>query len=63
MKYKNDEFHNFSSLYIVKTIKSRRTMQAGHAARVRETAYTYKIFVGKPHGQMPLWRPRHRMKG
>jgi hypothetical protein len=50
-KLHNEELHNlYSSLNIIRIIKSRRTRWAGHVARIGEkrTAYTSRILVGKP---------------
>jgi len=33
---------------------------AGHAARRGEGRGVYRVLVGKPEGQRPLGRPRHR---
>jgi hypothetical protein len=40
-------------------IKSRRMGWAGHEACMGEKN-AYKILVGKPEGERPLGRPRHR---
>ena len=31
-----------------------------HVARVGERRYLYRVLVGKPEGNRPLGRPRHR---
>jgi hypothetical protein len=41
-------------------IKSRRMRWAGHVARMREKRNVYRIMVGKPGGERPMGRPRHR---
>jgi hypothetical protein len=41
-------------------IKSRRMRWAGHVARMWEKMNEYRILVGKPEGERPLGRPRHR---
>jgi hypothetical protein len=33
---------------------------AGHEARMRENKNAYRILVGKPEGERPLGRSRHR---
>jgi len=44
----------------VRVIKSRRMRWAGHVARMGEERGAYKVLVGKPVGNRPLGRPRHR---
>jgi hypothetical protein len=56
-----DELHSlYSSPNIVKVIKSRRMMWAGHVARMVEGRDVYRILVGRSEGKRPLGRPRHR---
>jgi len=50
----------YSSLNIVRVIKSRRMRWAGHVARRGEGRGVYRVLVGKPEGKRPLGRPRHR---
>jgi hypothetical protein len=62
-KLHNEELHTlYSSPNIIRMIKSRRIRWAGHVARMGETRniYIYMILVGKPEGNRPLGRPRHR---
>jgi hypothetical protein len=60
-KLHNDELHNlYSSLNIVRVIKSRRMRWAGHVARMGEGRGVYRILVGRPEGKRPLGRPRRR---
>jgi hypothetical protein len=60
-KLHNDELHNlYSSLNIVRVIKSRRMRWAGHVARMGEARGVYRILVGKPESKGPLGRPRLR---
>ena len=33
---------------------------AGHVARKEENRSAFKILIGKPTGERPLWRPRRR---
>ena len=48
---------------IVKAIKSRRLRWAGHVARMEEGRGAFKILIGKPTGNRPLGRTRHRYEG
>jgi hypothetical protein len=58
-KLHNDELHSlYSSLNIVRVIKSRRMMWAGHVARTVEGRGVYRVLVGRPEGKRPLGRPR-----
>ena len=41
-------------------IKWRRIGWAGHVARMGEERVVYRVLVGKPEGNRPLWRPRRR---
>jgi hypothetical protein len=50
----------YSSLSIIRMIKSRRMRWAGHVARMGLKKTGYRIFVGKPEGKKPLVRPRRR---
>jgi hypothetical protein len=60
-KLHNDEHHNlYSSLNIVRVIKSRRMRWAGHVARMGKGRSVYTILAGRPEGKRPLGRPRHR---
>ena len=55
-KLHNEEFNNlYSSLNIVRVIKSRRMRWAGHLVRMG-------VLVGKSDGKRPLGNPRHRWK-
>ena len=57
----NEELHSFyRSPNIVKVNKSRRLRWAGHVARMEEGRSAFKILTGKPTGERPLGRPRHR---
>jgi hypothetical protein len=58
-KLHNEELHNlYSSLDIIRQVKSRRMRWAGHVARMGEERKLYKVLVGKPKGKRPLGRPR-----
>jgi hypothetical protein len=60
-KLHNDELHSlYSSLNIVRVIKSRRMRWAGHVARMGEGRGVYRVLVGRPEGKRPLERPRRR---
>jgi hypothetical protein len=50
-KLHNEELHNlYSSLIIIRMIKSRRMRWAGHVARMRQNN-AYRILVGKLEGK------------
>jgi hypothetical protein len=60
-KLHNDELHDmYSSLNIVRVIKSRRMRWAGHVARMGKGRDAYRVLVGRPEGKRPLGRPRRR---
>jgi hypothetical protein len=60
-KLHNDELHSpYSSLNIVRMIKSRRMKWAGHVAHMGEGRGVYRVLVGRPEGKKPLVGPRHR---
>jgi hypothetical protein len=62
-KLHNDDLHSlYSSLNIVRVIKSRRMRWAGHVARMGEGRGVYRVFVGRPESKRPLGRPRRRWK-
>jgi hypothetical protein len=50
----------YSSPTIVRMIKSRRMIWAGHVARMGEGRVSYRVLVGKPEGKRPLGRTRYR---
>jgi hypothetical protein len=51
-KLHNDELHSlYSSLNIVRVIKSRRMRWAGHVARMEEGRGEYRIWLGCPKGR------------
>jgi hypothetical protein len=60
-KLHNEELHNlYSSLDIIRQVKSRRMRWAGHVARMGEERKVYKALAGKPEGKRPPGRPRRR---
>ena len=50
----------YSSLNIVRVIKSRWMRWAGHVARMGEERGIYRVLLGKPEGKTALGRPRRR---
>jgi hypothetical protein len=48
----------YSSLNIIRVMKSRRLRQAGHAARMGENGDAYRVSMGKPEDRRPLGIPR-----
>jgi hypothetical protein len=57
----NEELHNlYSSPSIIRIMKSRRMMWAGHVARMGEKRDVYRLLVGKPEGKRPVGRQRRR---
>jgi hypothetical protein len=60
-KLHNEELHNlYSSLSIIRMMKSRRMRWAENIARIGEKRNAYRILVRKPEGKRPLGRPRRR---
>jgi hypothetical protein len=60
-KLHNNELHNlYSSLNIVRVIKSKRMRWVGHVARMREGRGVYRFLIGRPECKRPLGRPRCR---
>jgi hypothetical protein len=48
-KMHNEELHNlYSSLNVIRMMKSKRMRWAGHIACIGEKGNAYRIFVGKP---------------
>jgi hypothetical protein len=57
----NDELHSlYSSLNIVRVIKSRRMRSAGYVTCMGKGRGVYRVLVGRPKSKIPLGRPRHR---
>jgi hypothetical protein len=62
-KLHNEELNDlYCSPNIVRGIKFRRMLWAGHVARMGERRGAYRVLVGKPEGKRPLGRPRRRCK-
>jgi hypothetical protein len=60
-KLHNDELHSlYSSLNIVRVIKSRWMRWAGHTGRMGKARGVYRVLVGRSEGKRPLGRPRRR---
>jgi hypothetical protein len=60
-KLHNEELNDLYSLpNIVQVVKSRRIRWAGHVACMGEERGVHRALVGKPEGNRPLGRPRHR---
>jgi hypothetical protein len=58
-KLHNEELHNlYSSLDVIRQIKSWRMRWAEHVARMGEERKLYKVLVAKPEGKRSLGRPR-----
>jgi len=57
----NEELYDlWSSPNIVRGIKSRRMRLAGHVKRVGDRRDACRILIGRPDGNRPLGRRRHR---
>jgi hypothetical protein len=58
-KLHNEELCDlYSSLSIIRIIKSRRMRWVGHVARMEEKRNTYMLLVGKPERKRPEGRSR-----
>jgi hypothetical protein len=58
-KLHNEELHNlYSSTNIIRMIKSRRMIWAGHVKLMGRKRNSHRILVGKPEGKRPLGKPR-----
>jgi hypothetical protein len=59
----NEELNDlYSSPNIIRVIKSRRMIWAGHVARMGEKRGAYRILAGRPEGRRPLGRSRCRQE-
>jgi hypothetical protein len=57
----NEELHNlYSSVDIIRQIKSKRMMWAGYMARMGEGRNLYIVLVGNPEGKSPFGKRRRR---
>jgi hypothetical protein len=55
----NEELHNlYSSLIVIRMIKSRRVGWARHVERMGKKRNSYRISVGEEEGNRTLGRPR-----
>jgi hypothetical protein len=60
-KLNNEELRDLYSLpSIIRIIKSKRMIWAGHVARMGEKRNAYRLLVTKPEGKRPLGRPKRR---
>jgi hypothetical protein len=60
-KLHNNELHSlYSSLNIVRVIKSRRMGWTRHVTSMGEGRGIYRVLVGRPEGKRPLGRSRRR---
>jgi hypothetical protein len=60
-KLQNGELHNlYSSVDIIRQIKSRKMRWAGHVPRMTEGRNLHKVLVGNPKGKRSLEKPRRR---
>jgi hypothetical protein len=54
-KLHNKELYDlYSSLSVIKIIKSQRMRWSGHVARMEEKRNAYRLLVGKPEGKRLL---------
>jgi hypothetical protein len=59
----NEELYDrYSSPNIIRLIKSRGIIWAGHVARMGNKRDAYRVLVGRPGGKRPLGRLRHDRK-
>jgi hypothetical protein len=59
----NEELYNlYASQNVIRVIKSRRMICAGHVARMEAMRNAYEIVVRKPEGKRQLVRPERRWK-
>jgi hypothetical protein len=60
-KLPSGDLHNlYSSLDIIRQMKSTRMRWAGHVARMGEGKNVYRVLVGKREGKRSLERPKCR---
>jgi hypothetical protein len=58
--HSGEHYNLYSSPDMIRQIKSRSMRWAGHVARMGEGRNIYRLLMGKPEGNRPLIRPRHR---
>jgi hypothetical protein len=58
--HKKDLYALYSSLNIIRVIKSRRLRWAGNVERMGDRRGAYRALVGKPEERRPLERPKRR---
>jgi hypothetical protein len=58
--YNEELFYLYSSVNIIRVIKSRRLRWAGHVAHMGKQRNEYSVFIRKPEGNRPHGGPRHR---
>jgi hypothetical protein len=57
----NEDLHDlYSSRNIIRIMKARRMIWAGHVAQMGEKRNAYRLLVGKLDGRRQLGRPRRR---
>jgi hypothetical protein len=55
-----EKLHNFYfSPNVIRMMKVRRMLWAGHAAGIGEKMNACRVLVGKPEGKRPPGKPRH----
>jgi len=60
-KLHNEKLNDLYTLpNIVRVVKSRRMIWAGHVAHMGENRGVHRVLVGKPEGKRPLGRPIRR---
>jgi len=63
-KLHNEELNDvYRSPNIIRLIKSRRMIRAGHVASMEREERCIQGFGGEPEGKRPLGRPRRRWEG
>jgi hypothetical protein len=60
--YNQDRYVLYYAPDIIWVIKSRRMTGAGHVACMGVRRGAYRVLVGKPEGERPHGRPRHRSR-
>jgi hypothetical protein len=52
--HNEEHYAVYSSLHIIREIKSRRMRWAGNVARIGERRGSYRASVGRPEGKIPF---------